>query len=266
MFSINYQTAILIAKVLDIDILDVVLHNYSIPPEKKAYLDFRVSQLEKGVPLDYLLEEIKVFQLKLKVTPDTLIPREETEYWVDKFKSLIVKEKDLDLAIDLGTGTGIIGLTLASVYKEVWLLDISRRALDIANENAKRNKINNVCFLQTDGLDANFTAKLNKYNPSNWHLLANLPYLPEADKQDAEELKIMYEPNLALYSGYNGLKLYTQVLAQIRSITNKPSITVWELDPRNIHEADEMLKKINYETTIWKDNNGIDRVLIGCLV
>ncbi len=265
MFSRHYQTAILTAKLLDIDVLDVVLDNYSIPAEKKDFLKLKVSQLEQGIPLDYLLEEVDFLDLKLKVTLDTLIPREETEYWVDKFKSLISNEKDLDLAIDLGTGSGMIGLSLAEIYDQVWLLDISHRALDVASENAKQNKIGNVQLLQTDGLDDKFIQRLSKYNPKQWHLIANLPYLPESDKVFAEEYRVLYEPDLALYSGDDGLKLYRQVIAQIQSIANKPTITVWELDPRNIHDADILLNKMNYETTIWKDNNDVDRVLIGCL-
>jgi release factor glutamine methyltransferase len=265
MFSRHYQTAILTAKLLDIDVLDVVLHNYSIPVEKKDYLELKVAQLEKGIPLDYLLEEINILDLKLKITQDTLIPREETEFWVDKFKALVSTEKNLDLAVDLGTGTGVIGLSLAEVYSQVWLLDISHKALEVASENAKQNKIGNVQFLQTDGLDPKFMQRLSKFNPKQWHLIANLPYLPCSDKHLAEEFKVMYEPHLALYSGDDGLKLYREVLAQIESITNKPTITVWELDPRNIHEAQLLLKDLNYETTIWKDNNEVDRVLIGCL-
>ena len=267
MFSKQYQSAILIAKILDVDVLDVILNKHIIPDNKQSIVDFKLEQLQKGVPLDYLLEQIQILSLSLKVTPDTLIPREETEEWITRFKDLMKRQKhNLDLVVDLGSGSGIIGLSLADIYNQVWLVDISEKSLDVAFDNANDNGITNTRFLQCDGLDRTFERALSEDNPKSWNLIANLPYLPSQDKESAKEFKVFFEPEVSLYSGVDGLDLFRRVLTQIQDIELKPEITVWELDPRNILEAELLLQNIGYQTLIWQDKNGLNRVLIGyCL-
>ena len=171
---------------------------------------------------------------------------------------------NLDLVVDLGSGSGIIGLSLADIYNQVWLVDISEKSLDVAFDNANDNGITNTRFLQCDGLDRTFERALVEHSPKSWNLIANLPYLPSQDKDSAKEFKVFFEPEVSLYSGVDGLDLFRRVLTQIQDIELKPEITVWELDPRNILEAESLLQKIGYQTLIWQDKNGLNRVLIGC--
>lgn len=267
MFSLNYQIKILIAKELGIDVLAVVLDQYEIPLDKKRIIERKISKLKKGIPLDYLLGEIKILGLEIAITNHTLIPREETEDWVAKFKNLITESKNYktDTLVDLGTGSGLIGLSLAGIYDKVWLVDISIKALKVARRNATVNGIKNVQLLKCDGLDSKLMAKLNKSKTLDWHLVANLPYLPESDSKHKIENKIEFEPSIALYSGNDGLDLFRKVVFQIDQMVNKPKIAIWELDPRNIKDAKEFLDQIGYVSNIWKDKNGQERVLASVL-
>ena len=83
---------------------------------------------------------------------------------------------------------------------------------------------------------------------------------------NAKQNKIENEPEIALYSGKDGLDLYTKVLFQIKRLENKPEIVVFELDPRNINTAKNMLKSIGYRTHIWQDKNRLERVLTGSIL
>jgi release factor glutamine methyltransferase len=263
MFSLDYQIKILTAKELGLDLLSVVLNQHQIPDDKKKVLEAKISKLKSGIPLDYLLGEIKILGLKLAVTSDTLIPREETEDWIEKYKSLIVESEryDTTTVVDLGSGSGLIGLSLAEIYENVWLVDISPKALKVAKQNAKTNNITNAKFVLSDGLGDSFCEKISKLKNPKWHLVANLPYLPVSDLSMQTENRVEHEPAIALYSGNDGLDLFRKVVAQIDQMIFRPEIAIWELDPRNIHEAKEYLEQIGYVANIWKDKNGQDRVL-----
>ena len=176
MFSIDYQTKILISKELNVDLLDVVLGKYILTQKQKTSIEEKIEFLKNGTPLDYLLEEINIIGLKLKLTKDTLIPREETEEWICKYKDLVILEKNLDLVVDLGTGSGVIGLFLAEIYKKVILIDISSKTMQIAKQNANLNKIENVEFLLCDGLSTEFTKKLSEYKSTKCALPTRIRY------------------------------------------------------------------------------------------
>jgi release factor glutamine methyltransferase len=289
---------ILISKLFDLDILDVVLGNYQLDQSQQKTLATKLELLESGFPLDYLIGKVKVLGLELIVNQHTLIPREETDYWLEKFRILIsrkveclvnssppegwqsqtdgvfqgdatqngdtvVADTKSHILVDLGTGTGIIGLYLSDVYNKVYLVDIDKQTLKIANQNIELNQKTNCYTLISNGLES-LNSILEEY--TKWDLVANLPYLPSRDVIDAKEFKVEYEPALALYSGDDGLELFNKVIRQIKAMRNKPDKVLFELDPRNIQQAQINLKKLNYQTEIWLDQNGLERVLLGRLL
>ncbi len=271
---------LLISKLFDIDILDVMLGNYKLNDSQNQLLDQKLELLQSGVPLDYVVGWVEVLGLKLKLNNAILIPREETEWWLPKVVQIILKSnfqtssrtnlqpnyQNLITGVDLGTGSGLIGLYLVrelGVYLgQFHLLDIDQKVLDTSKINAEANlqtKIFERCnFILSDGLSA-----LPKFS-NNWFLVANLPYLPTTDIVKAKEFNVSFEPQLALYSGEDGLELYRQILVQLQSQRDiLPFLTVWELDPRNIQVAKVLLEKIGYITEIWIDQNNQKRVLVG---
>jgi release factor glutamine methyltransferase len=288
---------ILISKLFDIELLDVALGNYKLNQEQKAELEIKLELLNSGIPLDYLVGKVKILGLELIVNQHTLIPREETEYWLEKFRILISQKveclvnnpppewwqsqtdgafqddttynNDTEAAatnsktlVDLGTGTGIIGLYLSDIYNKVYLVDIDEKTLYVAKKNIKLNQKDNCQTLVSDGLESVISVLAPNVA---WDLLANLPYLPSQDIQNAKEYKVQYEPAIALYSGESGLELFDKVLIQINELQNKPKNILFELDPRNIELAQIKLSKFNYLTEIWQDQNGLQRVLVGKL-
>ena len=158
-----------------------------------------VRQREDGAPVAYLTGEREFWSLVLKVTPDTLIPRPETELLVETVLERFGDRQELTL-VDMGTGSGAIALAIAK-EKPRWRViatDISEEALAVARSNAEKHLINNVIFRQGDWYDA---------LPTETHvdvIVSNPPYVAEEDPH-LEQGDVRFEPRSALASGSEGL-------------------------------------------------------------
>ena len=147
-------------------------------------------------PIQYILGETEFYGLPFKVTPDTLIPRPETEELVDWISSEIDKEsltKEINI-LDIGTGTGCIAISLAKNLSNVnvFAMDVSEKALKIAQYNAKKNKVT-IEFLEKDVLQL---AKL----PTQFDVIvSNPPYVRNLEKKEINPNVLENEPHLALF-------------------------------------------------------------------
>ena len=156
-----------------------------------------VFRLKKFEPIQYILGETEFYGLKIKVNPSVLIPRPETEelvQWITKSK-LPVNARILDI----GTGSGCIALALKSLLKnaEVFGVDVSENALDVARQNAIGNSLD-VVFFQSDIL---------KWKECEWKIydviVSNPPYIMESEKQQMHANVLEYEPANALFVNDN---------------------------------------------------------------
>ncbi|MDG5768192.1 peptide chain release factor N(5)-glutamine methyltransferase [Balneolales bacterium ANBcel1] len=142
-------------------------------------------------PLQYITGTADFHQLTLRVTPDVLIPRPETEELVER----ILEDHPPDTArtfLDIGTGSGCIALAVkkARPQWEVTAIDLSEKALEIARQNARENRLD-VAFVHTP---------FEPWKPGrNWDIIAsNPPYIHENEIPDLAEQVIKYEPRNAL--------------------------------------------------------------------
>ena len=168
----------------------------------------------RGEPLQYILGETEFYGLPFLVTPDVLIPRPETEHLVEKALSLaagFVEPRTSSLRIvDVGTGSGAIAVALArklaqaSIAASVTAIDLSAKALAIAAENAKRNRVS-LRFLSGDLL-ASVTEERFEI------VVSNPPYVPQVDRDSLSVEVREYEPELALFAGDDGLGIYRRLI------------------------------------------------------
>ncbi|UCC56788.1 MAG: peptide chain release factor N(5)-glutamine methyltransferase [Gammaproteobacteria bacterium] len=151
-----------------------------------------------GEPVAHLTGRREFWSLELLVTPDTLIPRPETETLVALALEKIPEETAVCIA-DLGTGSGAIALAIARErpHAEILATDISARALDIARQNARRLEIENVQFVEGPWCAALPARPLD-------FILSNPPYIADSDPH-LEEGDVRYEPRSALAAGPRGL-------------------------------------------------------------
>lgn len=151
----------------------------------------------RGVPIAHLIGYREFWTLNLKVTPDTLIPRPETELLVETALALL--PTTAVNVLDLGTGTGAIALSLASERPawQVTAVDVSAAALAVAQENAQNNGIHNVHFQPSDWFTALPAQRFAM-------IVSNPPYIEAADPH-LQQGDVRFEPLSALASGSDGL-------------------------------------------------------------
>jgi release factor glutamine methyltransferase len=216
-------------------------------------------QFELGVPIDYIIGSVEINNLKFGLNKNVLIPRPETEDLIEYIKK---NTKNSYTLVDIGTGCGLIGISLANTFEKVMVADISQKALNVAKSNSILNNCINIATYRSDLLkNKRLLANIKFFG--TWTIVANLPYIPTEEQKDASKNNILFEPTLALYSGDDGLDCFRKLIIQLEPIPNKPIECYFELDPGNIHEASNLLKNIGYYNTILKDQNGLDRFLIG---
>ena len=175
-----------------------------------------VQRLLNEEPLAYVLGEWEFYGLPLYVSPDVLIPRDDTcavtELAINK--SLFL-DKDPRI-LDLCCGSGCIGLAIASRVKDarVTLADVSRKALAVAKKNIARNKLGG--RVSTFQVDARKSAPgfLGKFDL----IVSNPPYITGEEMKQLPRSVDDYEPHLALFGGEDGLDFYRCILNNFTSI------------------------------------------------
>ncbi|MEJ1250429.1 peptide chain release factor N(5)-glutamine methyltransferase [Denitratimonas tolerans] len=170
----------------------------AVKPEECARYLALLARRAGGEPLAYLLGHVGFWTLDLEVTPDTLIPRPETELLVDAALARL-PEGTAPRVADLGTGSGAIALALASErpLARVLATDASAAALDVARRNAARNEVGNVAFRRGDWLAPLAGERFDL-------IASNPPYVALGDPHLAQG-DLRFEPETALASGADGL-------------------------------------------------------------
>jgi len=163
-----------------------------------------------GEPLPYILGTWSFYGLDLTVTPDVLIPRDDTMAVVDLAYELRRAMPAGPRILDLCTGSGCIGLALASKMRDarVTLCDLSEKALKIAKKNAMDLRLSGrVTCLQADALQP-AQAFLGKFDM----IVSNPPYITALEMTQLQRSVRDYEPHMALYGGEDGLDFYRAIV------------------------------------------------------
>ncbi len=179
-------------------------------PAQIAQFKNLIDQRRSGRPIAYLTGEREFWSRNFSVSPDVLIPRPDTELLIELSLALIPSDKPCKI-IDLGTGSGIIGITLAAERAQAQVLatDLSVTALAVAKRNAKHHRIDNINFLQSSW----FTA----VTENDFDLvISNPPYIADNDVH-LQQGDVRFEPISALVSPENGLQDIRLLAEQGRS-------------------------------------------------
>lgn len=163
-----------------------------------------------GEPVHYIIGEADFYGLTLRVTPDVLIPRPETEEVVEEALGR-VRDLDAPAVLDVGTGSGGIALAIQHARPDaaVSACDVSSAALAVARANARRLDLP-ARFVHADVLADGFAAAVG--GPFDL-LISNPPYIPDAEAPTLDPTVRDFEPALALFSGEDALRFY-RALAQ----------------------------------------------------
>ena len=207
----------------------------------------------QGIPLQHILGEVEFLRRDFRCDSRGLIPRPETEELV----SLILQEKDTlpqpSRILDVGTGSGVIGLSLAlelPSVSETVLADYSPEALSLARENAEALEVE-ATFVESD-LFSNIEGTFDL-------VVANLPYIPDYERETLAP-ELAHDPDLALFSGPDGLDLIRKFIPLAVERLNPEGLLVLEIG----HDQTEALKKLLTESElkeidIRSDLSGVSR-------
>lgn len=235
-------------------------------PEQEQALQTAIRQREAGVPLPYILGHWEFFGLDFDVSPDVLIPRPETELLIETALAWARTHPPLGPCcrfLDIGTGSGIIPITLAVHLPsaEILATDISPAALSVARQNAqKHGAAGRIRFIEADLLD---NLNFEHSNTRTFDILtANLPYIPTATLKTLEIFG--REPTLALDGGPDGLQLIRRLLAEITAGKVSTRLILLEIENRQ-GQAIQALARQHFpaaDIEIKKDLAGQDRLAV----
>lgn len=212
----------------------------------------------RGEPLAHIVGEREFWSLRLMVTPDTLIPRHETELLVEEALKRIPDNEPWEV-LDLGTGSGAIALALAieRPRARITATDLSAQALAIAVSNAQRLGLTNIHFVQGDWYEALESGRTFDL------IVSNPPYIAEHDAH-LEQQELRHEPYQALASGPDGLDAIRHILGNLHAHLKSGGWILMEhgYDQGNVVQA--LFKKAALlEVHCLKDIEGRDRVTVG---
>ncbi len=234
------------------------------PAEQDTYYSL-IKRRQTREPLQYITGEAAFRHLMLRVTPDVLVPRPETE-WVAEEVISAVRHTNQPVVLDIGTGSGAIAISVASEvsWAEVVATDVSRAALSLAMENAQRMGVENrIQFILSDY----FTSLPTRYERAFDVIVSNPPYVASSDFPGLEPEVKGFEPVIALTPGPDSLAAHRIIATGAPRFLKPGGMLVMEIAAGN----GEAGKAVLNTTDMYKDIEmlldlaGQDRVIKGVL-
>jgi release factor glutamine methyltransferase len=215
-----------------------------------------VKRRGSGEPLQHLLGTVEFCGRSFRCDKRALVPRPETEQLVELLISHFKSEIAYSRMVDVGTGSGVIALTLVAEFPKAEIVgaDISEDALILARENAERlGLVDRVRFLRSN--------LLADVQPGFDLIVANLPYVSTEDRQNLSR-EVLHDPEVALFAGARGDELVRQLITQAPSWLRPGGMLAMEI---GIGQSETLLAALaakNYRD-IWteKDYSGVIRFL-----
>lgn len=226
--------------------------------DKKAQWEYfvNIEKLTKGVPLQHITHTQEFMKMDFYVDENVLIPRPDTEILVEEVIK-IAQKIDSPKILDLCTGSGAIAISLKKYIPnaQVYAVDISKKALEIAQKNANRLEAN-VKFIESNLFDK---VKKEKFDI----IVSNPPYIKKSDINYLSQ-EVQKEPQIALDGGYDGLDFYRKISYQAIDYLKFGSYLCFEIGFDQKEEVMEIIDKVEHYkgTYCKKDLCGNDRIII----
>ncbi|WP_455036134.1 peptide chain release factor N(5)-glutamine methyltransferase [Leptotrichia massiliensis] len=221
-------------------------------------------------PVQYLLNEQEFYGRKFYVDKGVLIPRQDTEVLVEKMieilKNNILKNKNLEKnlkihpkILDIGVGSGIIGITAALEIKDSYVLgvDISEKALDTAEKNKELLKVSNIKFLKSNLFE---NVEFKQFDM----IVSNPPYISLNEAGIMSDDTLLHEPSEALFAENDGLYFYYEICQKALDYLADFGYLLFEIGYKQGKNVAEIMTRSGFKNVeVIKDLAGLDRVVVG---
>ena len=221
-------------------------------------------------PVQYLLNEQEFYGRKFYVDKGVLIPRQDTEVLVEKMieilKNNILKNKNLEKnlkihpkILDIGVGSGIIGITAALEIKDSYVLgvDISEKALETSEKNKELLKVSNIKFLKSNLFE---NIEFKQFDM----IVSNPPYISLNEAGIMSDDTLLHEPSEALFAENDGLYFYYEICQKALDYLADFGYLLFEIGYKQGKNVAEIMTSSGFKNVeVIKDLAGLDRVVVG---
>jgi len=260
--SARTNAELLLAHLLECKRLDLYL-KYDKPLNEREINIYREYLKRRAMfePVQYIIGSVEFYGLKLKVSPAVLIPRPETELLVESVINSVNKDAKPNI-LDIGSGSGNIGIALALNLPNSVItgIDISEKAIKIADENSNQYKLSGrINFLKKDIFED------NPLDNSRFNIVvSNPPYVSNEDYENVQPEIKNYEPGMAVTDQSDGL-LYFKRIAEISDkILDKNGKIFFEIGIHQFEDVKSILQENEFgNISVVKDYQNIERIIHG---
>ena len=212
----------------------------------------------EGEPLSYITGHREFYGLDFVVTPDVLVPRQETELLVEAVLEYARSRDEGALTIaDIGTGSGAVAVALGCHLPNavVYATDVSRGALRVAEENVRKHGQEGRVHLRHGDLFEALDGPVDV-------VVSNPPYLSDDEVAELPP-DVQREPTLALAAGVDGMDVLRRLILGAREYVKPGGLLALEIDPQRLEAAERLARRTfpDSEVGVVKDHAGLDRVL-----
>lgn len=258
--SPRLNAELLLANILNCKRLDLYLM-FERPLSEEEIQTYReyIARRGKFEPLQYILGEVEFYGLKLKVSKDVLVPRQETELLVEEAIKLS-SDNNVKSIIDIGSGSGNIAISLAKSLNgvKVTSIDMSSTAIKVAEANAEFNVVNDKIEFIVSGIEEYQT------NQQFDLIVSNPPYVSERDYSSLQKEILEYEPLESVTDKSDGYKFYRLISERSQDLLKSGGFLLFEMAAGQSEKIKSILERNNFsDIKIVKDYQNIDRVIIG---
>ena len=214
-------------------------------------------------PVQYLLNEQEFYGRKFYVDKGVLIPRQDTEILVEKMidtlKDKVLKNEIHPKILDIGVGSGIIGITAALEIESTYVLgvDISDKALETAQKNKEILKVSNIKFLKSDLFE---NVEFREFDM----IVSNPPYISLNEVGIMSDDTLLHEPSEALFAENDGLYFYYEICQKASDYLADFGYLLFEIGYKQGKNVAKIMASSGFKNIeVVKDLAGLDRVVIG---
>ena len=253
----SFKAKILLEHILKVKREYIIAHCEDIVSNEQVTLyQAKLEEIKKGKPIQYITHYQEFMKLDFYVDENVLIPQPDTEILVEKVIEILKDKGNTCSVLDMCTGSGTIGISIAKYIPkaDVYVSDISRPALKIAQKNALKNEVENIHFILSDGF--------KNINKKDFDIIvSNPPYIETDIINDLPE-EVKHEPHLALDGGRDGLDFYRIFSVQSPLFLKPSGYLCLEIGYQQKGEICKLLKNNFKNIKIFQDYGGRDRVVI----